>query len=139
MIVIKASMPVLLDPILELFTTMINNSLYSNYWKLDILSPVHKKDVKDDANNYRGIAFASHYGKLFNYIMRNRLQKFSDLNKIIKPEQISCKQGARVVDHLTLIRFLIEKYALQGKTNLFVCYFDLKRAFDTVDRTTLFY
>ena len=118
-IVIKASMPVLLDPILELFTTMINNSLYSNYWKLDILSPVHKKDVKDDANNYRGIAVASHFGKLFNSILKNRLQKFCDLNKIIKPEQISCKQGARVVDHLTLIRFLIEKYALQGNNKLF--------------------
>ena len=38
---LKASMPALLDPIFELFSTMIKNSLYSNYWKSDTLSPVH--------------------------------------------------------------------------------------------------
>ena len=49
---LKASMPALLDPIFKLFSTMIKNSLYSNYWKSDILSPVHKKGVKNDVNNY---------------------------------------------------------------------------------------
>ena len=136
---IKASLPVLLDPIFELFTIMINNSLYSSCWKLDILSPVHKKGVKDDPNNYRGIAVASHFGKLFNTILKNRLQAFCDQQKIIKPEQISGKQGARSADHLTVIRFLIEKYASQGKKKLFACFFDLRKAFDTVDRITLFY
>ena len=91
---LKASMPVLLDPIFELFTTMIKNSIYSKYWKLDILSPVHKKGVKNDANNYRGIAVASHFGKLFNSILKNRLQKFCDMGQILNPEQISGKKGA---------------------------------------------
>ena len=115
---LKASMPALLDPIFKLFSTMIKNSLYSNYWKSDILSPVHKKGVKNDVNNYRGIAVASHFGKLFNSILKNRLQKFCDLQNIIKPEQISGKQGARTADHLTVIRFLTEKYAVQGRALL---------------------
>ena len=132
-------MPLLLDPILDLFTTMIENSLYSSFWKLDILSPIHKKGPKDDPNNFRGIAVASHFGKLFNTILKNRLQKFCDLKAIMKPEQISGKKGARSADHLTVIRFLIEKYALQGKKKLFDCFFDLRKAFDTVDRSTLFY
>ena len=136
---IKNSMPVLLDPIFELFNTMINNSLYSSYWKLDILSPIHKKGLKDDPNNYRGIAVASHFGKLFNTVLKNRLQKFCDLKEIMKPEQISGKKGARTADHLTVVRFLIEKYALQGKRRLYACFFDLRKAFDTVDRVILFY
>ena len=102
--------------------------------------PCAPKEVdKIDVNNYRGIAVASHFGKLFNSILKNRLQKFCDLQNIIKPEQISGKQGARTADHLTVIRFLVEKYALQGRKKLFVCFFDIKKAFDTVDRITLFY
>ena len=118
---LKNSMPVLLDPIFELFNTMINYSFYSSYWKLDILTPIHKKGVKDDANNYRGIAVASHFGKLFNTILKNRLQKFCDLTMIMKHEQISGKKGSRSADHLTIVRFLIEKYALKGGKRLYAC------------------
>ena len=106
---IKASMPVLLDPIFQLFSTMISSSLYSSYWKLDILSPVHKKGVKNDPNNYRGIAVARHFGKLFNTVLKNRLQVFCDSSLIMRPEQINGKKGDNTADHLTVIRFLIEK------------------------------
>ena len=103
---IKASMPALLDPIFLLFKTLIENSLYPTTWKTDILSPIHKKGVKDDPNNYRGIAVASHFGKLFNSILKNRLESFCEINKIINPAQISGRKGARTADHLTVIRFL---------------------------------
>ena len=83
---LKASMPVLLEPIFELLTTMLKNSIYSKYWKLDILSPVHKKGVNNDAYNYRGTAVASHFGKLLNSILKNRLQKFCDMGQILNPE-----------------------------------------------------
>ena len=135
---LKASMPTLLNPIVLLFQTMIDNSIYSKYWKLDILSPIHKKGMKDDPNNFRGIAVASCFGKLFNTILKNRLQSFCDENDLINPAQISGKKGARTADHLTVIRFLIEKYTKEGK-KLFVCFFDLKKAFDSVNRLTLFY
>ena len=136
---LKASMPVLLDPIFLLFKTMIDNSIYSTYWKLDILSPIHKKGVKDDPNNFRGIAVASHFGKLFNSVLKNRLESFCDLNQIVNQAQISGRAGARTADHLTVIRFLVEKYAQQGKKRLYACFFDLRKAFDTVDRTFLLF
>ena len=56
------------DPIFLLFKTMIECSIYPTSWKVDILSPIHKKGVKDDPNNFRGIAVSSHFGKLFNTI-----------------------------------------------------------------------
>ena len=89
---------------------------------MDILSPIYKKGVKDDPNNYRGIAVASHFGKLFNTILKNRLESFCDINKITNPAQISGRKGARTADHLTVIRFLIEKYSLQGKKKLYACF-----------------
>ena len=121
---IKASMPALLEPVFQLFNTMISSSLYSSYWKLDILTPLHKKGVKNDPNNFRGIAVASRFGKLFNTVLKSRLQAFCDSNLIIKPEQISGKKGARTADHLTVIRFLVEKYALKGQKRLYACFFE---------------
>ena len=105
---IKASMPSLLDPLFLLFSTMINSSLYSKYWKVDILTPIHKKGVKDDPNNYRGVAVASHFGKLFKCILKNRLQNFCDSTNVIKSEQISGRKSSRPADHLTVVRFFIE-------------------------------
>ena len=136
---IKSSVPTLLDPIFLLFDTMVKSSLYSSHWKTDILSPIHKKDAKDDPGNYRGIAVASHFGKLFNTILKNRLQNFCDTKNLISKEQISGKKSSRTADHLTVVRFFIEKYALNGRKKLFACFFDLKKAFDKVDRIILFY
>ena len=34
--------------------------------KKDILGPLHKSSVKTDPNNFRGLAFSSCLGKLFN-------------------------------------------------------------------------
>ena len=50
---LKSSMPVLLDPIFLLFQTIIDSSIYPSSWKVDILSPIHKKGPKDDQNNFR--------------------------------------------------------------------------------------
>ena len=71
--------------------------------------------------------------------MKNRFHKFRDTNQIIKPEQISGKKSAMSADHLTVIRFLIDKYALQGKKRLYASFFCIRKAFDSVDRSILFY
>ena len=124
---IKASMPTLLDPIFEVFNTMIGNSMYTKFWKVDILSPIHKKNEKDNPGNYRGIAVASHFGKLFNSILKNRLQVFCDTEKIIHPEQISGRKFARSADHLTAVSFFMKKKALNGRKKLYACFFDLQK------------
>ena len=136
---LKSSMPALLDPIFALFKTMIESSIYPSSWKVDILSPIHKKGTKDNPDNFRGIAVASHFGKLFNTILKNRLDEFCETNEIINPAQISGRKGARSADHMVVIRFLIEKYAMKGNKKLYACFFDLRKAFDTVDRTILFF
>ena len=100
---IKASMTTLLDPIVELFSTMIKCSLYSKYWKEDILNPIHKKGVKDDPNNYMGDS------------------------KVIRPEQISGRKASISADHLMVVRFLIEKYALNRRKNSLLVSFTSKK------------
>ena len=54
-------------------------------------------------------------------------------------EQISGKAGAQTADHILVFHHIIDKYAKNGNKIVYACYFDLKKAFDTVNRVQLFY
>ena len=104
-----------------------------------MLGPIHKSGPKNDPNNFRGICVSSCLGKVFNSLLRNRLEKKCIDDNIIHQSQISGKKAARTADHLLVLHFLIKKYLKCGSKQLFVCFFDLRKAFDTVNRTHLFY
>ena len=58
---------------------------------------------------------------------------------MISDSQLGGQAGARTADHLLVIKFLVDKYVKKGGNNLYCCFFDLKKAFDSVDRSRLFY
>ena len=136
---IKCAFPFMYNAFLLLFNKILNSNLYPLTWKDDILGPLHKSGCKDDPGNFRGISISSCFGKLFSSLLRNRLEAKCLNENLINKCQISGKKGARTSDHLLVFRHLIDKYVKIGKEKLFVCYFDLKKAFDSVNRTQMFY
>jgi hypothetical protein len=114
-------------------------NLYPSEWKKDILGPLHKSGVKTDTNNFRGLAFSSCLGKLFNSMLRKRLEAKCVENNFITQCQASGKSGAQTSDHLLVLRHLINKYLKVKKQKLFICFFDLKKAYDCVPRLQMFY
>ena len=113
-------------------------SVYPSAWKYDILNPIHKSGVKDDPNNFRGIAIASCFGKLFTTLLRNRLQNLCDKNNFISRFQGSGKCGSRTADNHMIIRFLIDKIVKGEKKKLYCCFVDIKKAFDFTNRKKLY-
>ena len=136
---IKNAFPFMSNCLLLLFNRMLDSNLYPAEWKCDILGPLHKSSCKDDPGNFRGIAISSCLGKLFSSLLRNRLETKCLNENIIDKCQISGKKGARTSDHLIVFRHIIDKNVKIGKQKLFICYFDLKKAFDSVNRTHMFY
>ena len=106
---LKVGGKIILEPLLKLFNSVLDNSFYPSAWKYDLLFPIHKSGVKDDPNNFRGIAIASCFGKLFTTLLRNRLQSFCDKGDIISKFQESGKKGSRTADNLMIIKFLFDK------------------------------
>ena len=92
------------------------------------IKPLYKGDDATDPGNYRGITIMPCLAKLFNNILNNRLQNYLDTNKIINPCQIGFQPNARTVDHMFILRTLIEKYAC-NKSKLFACFVDFEKAF----------
>ena len=89
---LKTSGRILKNVFLLLFNSIRSSSFYPTLWKKDILHPIHKSDEKDDPNNFRGIAIASCFGKLFTKLLKNRLQLFCDKNNFISKVQSSEKK-----------------------------------------------
>ena len=58
--------------------------------------------------------------KLFNSILNNRLQNYLDTNKIINPCQIGFQPNARIVDHMFILRTLIENMPVISQNCLHV-------------------
>ena len=136
---LKAGKLVLVGPMLVLFNAILSSTLYPSQWKPDILTPLHKSNEKNDPNNYRGISVASCFGKLFLKLMQKRLESLCTKKSFIHESQGSGKAGSRTSDHLIIVKFLIDKYVKKMGKQLFACFVDLRKAYDTVPRTKLFY
>ena len=118
---------IIFEPLLKLFNSVLSNSFYPSAWKYDLLFPVHKSGVKDDPNNFRGIAIASCFGKLFTTLLRNRLQSFCDERNIISKFQGSGKKGSRTADNLMIIKLLFDKIVRGEKKKIYCCFVDIKK------------
>lgn len=134
---IKSSFETLSSQYICIFNSILSSNCYPRVWKQDILGPIHKSGAKDDPGNFRGISLSSCLGKFFCSLLRNRLEK--KCSKSVTKFQISGKIGVRTADHLLVFRHLLDKYVKKGNKKLYVAFFDLKKAFDMVNRTLLFY
>ena len=110
-----------------LFNSVLESGVFPSSWKTGILHILHKSGTKTDPNNFRGICISSCLGKLFNKLLRDRLETYCDKNKLISDSQLGGRAGARTADHLLVIKFLIDKYVKVGKSNLYSCFLTYTR------------
>ena len=97
------------------------------------------KGSRSDPDNYRGISSISCLGKLFTAVINERLTKFVETNKIIGEEQAGFRSGYSTQDHIFALNTIIDIYLnkLGGKRKLFCAFIDYQKAFDLVDRSSL--
>ena len=136
---LKTSKLIITNQLLLLFNCILSRSIYPSAWNKSILTPLHKSGELSDTNNFRGVAVSSCLGKLFNKILNTRLEQKCTREGLINDCQGSSKKGSRTADHLLVIKFLIDKYVGGANKKLFACFFDIRRAFDTIPRNLLFY
>ena len=136
---LKTGILIFAKSILLLFNSFFNNSIYPTMWICDILSPLHKKGEKSNTNNFRGILVTSCIRKHFNKLLQIRLEKHCSTKKLISYIKGSSKAGSRTSDHLLIIRFLLDKYVNSTGKEIFACFVDLHKAYDTVPRIKLFH
>ena len=61
-----------------------------------------------------GVSLTSNLSKLFNSILHTRISEYSEVNKLIRPEQGGFRKDFRTSDHIFVLQTMIEKYTKGG-------------------------
>ena len=99
-------------------------------WKRSVLIPIPKKGNVKECSNYHTIALISHAIKVMLKILQARLQQY--MNCKLSDVQAGFRKGRRTRDQIAIIHWIIEK-AREFQKNIYFCFIDYAKAFDSVD------
>lgn len=136
---IKCSASITVPYLKHLYNKVLTTGIFPKEWCQAVLSPLHKKGIKSDPNNYRGIALLSVLGKIFTKIINNRLVTWMEQCTLQREEQAGFRKGYRTVDNIFILQSLIQKYCSRKGGRFYVVFVDFSKAFDTVPHSLLFY
>ena len=102
-------------------------------WKYAIIMVLHKKKDRTECGNYRGISLVAHAGKVLLEIIARRLSEYCEHVGILPEEQSGLRPNRSTTDVMFVIRRL-QELARKKRIPLYVCFIDLTKAYDTVDR-----
>ena len=105
-----------------------------NDWKSQLLIPLHKRGSRVNCDNYRGIALLSIPSKVFSKAILDLLKPRADL--WLRENQCGFRPGRGCADQLFTLHTLMEK-AREFRRPLYICFIDLKKAYDSVSRAAL--
>ena len=96
---------------------------------------LHKGDP-NDATNYRGITLTNIIAKIYSQILLNRLNKWSDINAKITPNQFGFQKGKSILDCIFVLQSIITK-TLSEKEKLYCVFIDYQQFFDRIEHPLL--
>ena len=103
-------------------------------WKRSVFIPIPKKGHAKECSNYRTIALMSHTSKVMLKILQARLQQY--VNCELPDVQVGFRKGRGTRDQIANIHWIIEK-AREFQKNIYFCFIDYTKAFDSVDHNKL--
>ena len=118
----------------SLFDAIWREEVVPGDWKSQLLVPLHKKGSRTICDNYRGIALLSIPSKVFTKAILNRLKPRAEV--LLCESQCGFCSGRGCADQLFSLRTLMEK-AREFHRPLYICFVDLRKAYDTVNHEAL--
>lgn len=103
-------------------------------WKLGYLVKLPKKGDLSQCGNWRGIMLLSIPSKVLTRIILERMKEA--LDKELRAEQAGFRQDRSCTDHIATLRIIIEQCA-EWQSPLYMTFIDFEKAFDSVDRETI--
>jgi len=116
----------------EIFNDCLQNGICLNCLKNANIAPVHKKDSKLLAGNYRPISLLSNVGQIFEKLIPKRLYYFLDRNNVIYDYQIGFRKG-HSTNHAIISLMETIRDSLDNNSFAVGIFVDLQKAFDTVE------
>jgi hypothetical protein len=124
----------------KLIQWCFDKGIVPDEWNRGIICPIPKSSSNDPyvPTNYRGITLISVPCKIYCSILNKRLSNWLELNNILADEQNGFRRNRGCMDHLYSLQSVIN-YQKSKKKSAYICYIDAKKAFDSVNRSCLWY
>jgi ribonuclease HI len=130
--VIKQLAPTFADILVKFYNICWHYGLVPSSWKSADVVPISKQGKsRSDPKNYRPISLTPHLGKLYERMIKSRLEYFCDKNNIIPIFQAGFRKHRSVTDHTVKLSAHVRK-AISWRHAVVGTFFDIYRAFDSV-------
>ena len=106
------------------------------WWRDAVLKVLHKKKDRTGCGNYRGISLVAHAGKVLLKIVAMRLGGFYETEGLLLEEQCGFRPHRSTMNMMYTVRRL-QELGRKARVPLSLCFIDLQKAYDSVDRTLL--
>ena len=103
-------------------------------WKRSVFIPILKKGSAKECSNYHTFVLISHVSKVVLKILQARLQQY--VNRELPDVQAGFRKGRETRDQIANIRWIIKK-AREFQKNIYFCFTNYAKAFDSVDHNKL--
>ena len=134
--VLKECASELAYPIQKLFNMSLSQGVIPKSWKCATVTPIHKDDDKDNAENYRPISITSQIGKTLEKIVRKSIMSHLTENSILSDHQHGFCEGKSCLTNLIEALEDITSMIDDGKP-VDAVFLDFKKAFDKVSHERL--
>ena len=115
----------------SVFNKLIETGSFPEIWKLGIITVVHKKDKKNDPNNYRPITLLSTISKVFERIIYNSIYDHIISNNLVYDKQSGFLPGHSTTDQiLAITSYIFSKFEMNRDVR--AIFLDISAAFDSI-------
>lgn len=126
---------------LNMFLKILNSlwlaSIIPVEWKTDCLVPILKPDKDtNDSNSYRPIVLSSCVGKIFEQLLKQRLEFYIESNHILPSNQFGFRRGFSSRESLGHL-FIDINMALSENKHVICVFLDIVGAFNNVNHSLL--
>lgn len=126
----------ILFPLVYLINQSFCQGCFPDILKISQVIPLFKKGCPEDIDNYRQISLISSLSKIIEKALHVRIVEHVERNNIISPSQHGFRSGRSIE---TASYYLLDYIysALDGGKYVITMFFDLSKAFDTIQNETL--
>ena len=112
----------------------LENSAVAKDWKRSLFIPIPKKGNAKECSNYCIIALIAHASKVMHKILQARLQQYVHCE--LPDIQAGFRKGRETRDQVANTCWIMEK-AREFQKNIYFCFIDYAKTFDSVDHNEL--
>ena len=126
----KLALPILKEVLLHVFNIVTSVQTFPWTWKVGLITPLHKKGDKLNADNYRGIIISSCVGKIHLKIMTSRIKKNMSIHNLWCINQCGFKKDHRTEANLFDLNTIYESHVPRGQVKIYLAFVDFSKFFD---------